>query len=135
MEWYRNRGGEQRNGETVEAERRARSPAPAGSRDDSPRLLLPPGIADIEFTVTMGTGPEAMTFVRFIPYSRGYVINAVPSSLSISLLLLHPFCPLFLLTYYLLFFSSTCYEKSFYCFGPYKITRLVVTYAPFSLPC
>lgn len=69
-------------GERVEAERWAlRSP---GSRDDSPRPMLPRGVADIEFTVTMETGPEAMTFVRFIPYSRGYVINAVPSSFALS---------------------------------------------------
>lgn len=69
-------------GEGVEAERWAlRSP---GSRDDSPRPMLPRGVADIEFTVTMETGPEAMTFVRFIPYSRGYVINAVPSSFALS---------------------------------------------------
>lgn len=69
-------------GERVEAERWALYSA--GSRDDSPRPVLPPGIADIEFTVTMETGPEAMTFVRFIPYSRGYVINAVPSSFALS---------------------------------------------------
>lgn len=46
--------------------------------------MLARGVADIEFTVTMETGPEAMTFVRFIPYSRGYVINAVPSSFALS---------------------------------------------------
>lgn len=50
------------------------------SRDDSPRLVKPSGDADIEFMVTMETGPEGTTFVRFIPYSRGYVINAVPMS-------------------------------------------------------
>lgn len=56
------------------------------SRDDSLGLVKPSGNADIEFMVAMETGPGGTTFVRFIPYSRGYVINAVPmSSLTSSL--------------------------------------------------
>lgn len=50
------------------------------SRDDSLGLAKPSGDADIEFMVAMETGPGGTTFVRFIPYSRGYVINAVPMS-------------------------------------------------------
>lgn len=71
-----------------ERERKRRTFHRVDSRDDSPGLVKPSGNADIEFMVTMETGPEGTTFVRFIPYSCGYiyVINAVPMS-SLTLLL------------------------------------------------
>lgn len=70
----------QRKRERMRGQKRERTFHRVDSRDDSPRLVKPSGGADIEFMVTMETGPEGTTFVRFIPYSRGYVINAVPMS-------------------------------------------------------
>lgn len=89
METRRGKAEEERKGE------RARERGAfhrVDSRDDSPGLVKPSGDADIEFMVTMEMGPEGTTFVRFIPYSRGYVINAVPMS-SLTSPLTCAFCP------------------------------------------